>query len=633
MKKKLIFLLVVLILDVILFPQAIHLGYAWLQSGAAALELWAGQPFSLQPYRLTATEQPRLFVFLALQALPAWLLINSLWYYSGNGMKAVRPAAGLAPAGQGQHGTARWQTPQELRETADVWHYRGQPRKGGIILGFDRRKPRAYVESADAHTLIVGATRAGKSRRLVMPTIWQLAQAGESMILTDPKGELYERTAKYLEENDYNVVLLDFRKPGRGNRWNPLEAVIRAIELDDMPEAAKNAWTIANLFVYSQEGARKSEPIWNNGAESVIAGLVLAVAIEARSREQKNLTSVYRMLSVLGQPQMIGDREFVPLLEYISGLPHDHPAKDALATALLAPDKTRGSFFTTVTSLLRLFADPSLAYLTGGQDHDPKEIGINKTAVFLIIPDEDKTRHPLAALYVDQTYQKLVELANESGGRVPNRVNMLMDEFGNMPQIKDFDSKLTVSGGRGIRWHLIVQDYQQLDKVYKDAANTIKGNCHTLLYLLTLDVKTAEEISKKCGKITVQTISTGTSGKTFGMETTRSVNASLMGRDLLTLDEVLRWPSDASLVIRARQFPARLFLPDMSKLPCDRLFEPTPDSGRRFVSRVSVFIPGVTDEDEPEPRSQRQTQSQEAKASAHRNHSNLLDQFREEVAE
>lgn len=214
--------------------------------------------------------------------------------------------------------------------------------------------------------------------------------------------------------------------------------------------------------------------------------------------------------------------------------------------------------------MLRLFADPGVAYLTAAQDHDLSAPGSEKTAVFLIIPDENTTRHPLAALYVAQTYQELVKLSRKHRNRLPVRVHMLLDEFGNMPQFNDFVTKLTVSGGRGILWNIVVQGINQIKKTYgADDMGTILGNCHTWIYILTTDSTTAKEISFKLGTYTVEseTLSSNRNDRSSGTGASRG----LMKRELLTPDEVLRLPVETSLVIRARKNPAMLSCPDITK--------------------------------------------------------------------
>lgn len=535
--------------------------------------------------------------FLSMQPLFILAIVLLYWRYSKKKGKAVEGIGGPEAAGHGQFGTSRWQTKKETDQSAMIWKFRRDVPQGGTVLGVDLDRGIAWVDPNDVNTLIIGTSRSGKTKHLVIPSVWMMAHTGESMLITDPKGEIFRYTAPFLQKKGYKIKVLDFRSPGWGNFWNPMEPVIQAVENGDLSTAAKHAWSIANMFVYQRPGSDRGEPIWRDGSESIIASLILAVAMEAPRREMKHIYSVYKMLAELGQTKkiLIGGSlsEFVPLTDFFQRLPLGHPARDAYATAALAPDRTRGSFFTNVTSLLRLFSDPSIRYLTCKQDHALDDIGLEKTAVFLIIPDEDKTRHPLAALYIDQTYQALIDRAMKCDDRLPVRVNFLLDEFGNMPQLKDFDAKITASLGRGIRWNLIVQDFAQMDRVYgENASRTIRGNCHTLIYLLTTDVDTAVQISKRLGRYTIR--SESSSYNVGKHQVNHGGSIGYTGRDLLTPDEILRWPKDRSLVIRARQHPANLPLPPLNQLPADADLLPITEEPARQIKDVEAFVPDLS---------------------------------------
>lgn len=494
-------------------------------------------------------------------------------------------------AGAGQYGTSRWMTRKEMDSLVTTWQMKSdesgfvrspevlknpyaKTKKelkervvgGGNVLGMDLTKLKVWIDTDDTNTLIIGTSRSGKTRTFLFPTIWELGKTGESMILTDPKGEIHELTHTYLKQQGYNVILLDFRDPRRGNHWNVMEPVNEAIKQGDEAKASEAASDIAHSIVFQTE--RKGDQVWANGEKSVIEATILALAISNADEEQKNMANVYQNIIELGQPKQFEDErgrifEEIPLNEYFKSLPAGNIAKNAFGVASLSPEKMRGSFFSSAASSLRLFSDPSLSFMTKKQDHDMRSIGIKPTIVFLCIPDEKTTKHILASLYVNQVYEALVEEANSNGGRLKNRVNMLLDEFGNMPSVPDFDTKVTVSLGRGIRWTMIIQDLQQLKKRYGDNSLTITGNCHTWIYLLTTDQKTAEEISKKTGVYTVETESRSSSVQERG--SSRSVSEGLTKRPLLTADEILRWPVEKSLILMARHFPATLPLPDISR--------------------------------------------------------------------
>lgn len=534
-------------------------------------------------------------LYLILQGLIATLIVLIIWKENkGIKNKMQNGIGGPEASGNGQYGTSRWQTEKERDISNTVWKYEKEIIKtGGIVLGADLEKKKVWLVSEDEHTLIIGTTGSGKTRRVIYPGIWVLAKAGESFIATDPKGELYAATKKFLEAQGYEVIMLDFRKPKSStHHWNPMKAVIDALKENDESKASESAWNIANMIVYQKE--RTGDPVWATGAESVIASLILYVAMESKKDSEKHMASVFQMLVEYGvvKKRDIGDgtmEEYVPLLELIESLERGHIAKLAFATAGMSPEKMRGSFFASVAADLRLFADPSISYMTSFQDHDLKQPGEKKTATFLIIPDEVKTRHFLATLYIDQTYFELVTLANSSpGGRVPINTSFLLDEFGNMPRISDFDTKVTVSRSRGVRYNIVVQGLDQIKEKYGKLTTTITGNCRVWLYLLTGDYETAEIISKKLGTYTIAT--DGYSATTRTKDSSSSYSENLAKRDLLTPDEVMRFPDYEAIVLRQRQNPIRVPTPDISKYPIEFIPIERGDSESKDIS-FDVFDP------------------------------------------
>ncbi len=599
-KIKFITLFILIILDVLLIPSLIQLP-KYLFSVDDPLNQWANQINAIDAISSMMKNKEELMIFATIQIFLIPVCVFLFWNDKPNSSRgnAHHPLDAPPAAGNGEFGSSRFLREKEIPKYYDAWKMEGNDINGGIVLGavLHDKSPKAWVDKSDVNTNIVGTSRSGKTRKIVFPTIYELSfTEKESMLLTDPKGELYERSAPFLRDQGFEVKVIDFRKPGWGNFWNPLQPVIDAVRKGDIAEASKHAWTTANMFVYQKPGSDSGESIWKDGAESVIAALILAVVIEAPRDDQKHMYSVYKTLAELGKSRKVEingqETEYVALNDYIESLPLDHPARDAYATAALAPERTRGSFFSNVASLLRLFADPSIRYLTSKQDHVLHEIGMKRTAVFLIIPDEDKTRHPLAALYIDQTYKECVEFANNMGGRLPIRVNKILDEFGNMPPIKDFDTKLTVSLGRGIRWNIILQDFAQLDTNYgQKVANTIRGNCHNMIYLLTTDEETAANISRKLGNYTIS--SEGSSYNVQKNSVNHGGSFGLSKRELLTAEEILRWPAEYSLCVRARQHPAFLPLPDLSEWPADQALKADNIPIDRIIHKVSAFIPDV----------------------------------------
>lgn len=487
---------------------------------------------------------------------------------------------GPPKAGKGEHGTARWRGQNELPASFELFDARKPPADNptGIYVGQGPTPTSAWVLSSDQHVLIVGSPGSYKTRGVILEAIGVIGSAKrESLIITDPKGELYAHTAHWLRSQGYAVVRYDLREPSRGNRSNPVGPIVQTLAAGELDRASALAWDVAHLLAGAMEPTQGGgDPYWSQSAEALIAALVLAIAqgqpppggsepLDQTWRwpeeRQQHMASVYSTLLAGGAG---GGR----LDELIAQFPPDHPAYKAYGPVLLTVEKTRASILGTAATALRLFGDEETAWLTAEQDHDLAAPGLRTTAVFLVIPDERSTRYPLATLYVQQTLQALAMLADAHEGRLPVRVNVLMDEFGNLPRIADFDKTVAVARGRGIRLALVLQDLAQLKRHYGDAAHTIKGSMSTWIYLRTAEIDTAREIATKLGQYTVAAenlsvprVTWWTTSATVGPASTTH---SLQARDLLTPEEVLRWPLGQALVLQAGQFPTKLPLPDLS---------------------------------------------------------------------
>ena len=357
-------------------------------------------------------------------------------------------------------------------------------------------KEKIYFVGDDCHLLCVGATRSGKSRCLVLESICLLGLAGESIFCSDPKAELFHYTADFLKKLGYEVLVLDFKNPEKSMRYNLLQPIIDAISEGDTDRAEMLAWDLTNNLVGKPEG----EKIWTNGECSIIAAAILCVVCDNQKRpEFQNMTNVYWFISEMCRT--IGNK--MPLLEYVKKLSPSHPARALLSISDVAPSRTRGSFYTSALTTLRLFTSKSIYAITHTSDFTLADMGSKKQALFVILPDEKTTFYPIASLIVSQQYELLAEAADRRGGRLERRVNFILDEYGNFTPISDMTNKLTVAAGRGMRYALFVQGFDQLKEKYSDnIANTIKGNCQVWAYLQSDDPETLREMSDKLGSYT-----------------------------------------------------------------------------------------------------------------------------------
>ena len=499
------------------------------------------------------------------------------------------------PSGQGQHGTAWFMSNKEKhsmyhfveisQSNAVIKSLMEQGRKrfeavengvpfspeiidtsglsidGGIAVSYERSKFRESVAciTDDVHILIIGATRSGKTRCLVIQSICALALAAEGMVVNDPKGELYHYTHSFLESMGYMVQVVDFSNPKKSCRYNPLQMIIDAVNENRIDDAQTYTWDFVTFLVEKND---HSEPIWSNGEMSVIAAAVMCVVYDNRDRpEYQNLTNVYNFIANMCKPV----NKVLPIDAYMDKLPDSHPAKKLMAIAKLAPDKMGGSFYTAALTTLRLFITNDIYNMTKESEFSLSDVGAKlKQALFFILPDQKTTYYPIVTLLVSQQYEQLVTYAKKCGNRLPHRVNYILDEFGNFAAISDFQTKMTVAGGYGVRWNLFIQDFNQLiDKYGQEVAKIIQGNCHYWIYLHSQDNSTNEEISKSMGKYTTSTYSLGGSTQKYAAPSS-STNIQLSERSLLNPDEVAKIKRPYQIVLSPDP-PAVMYSPDISQ--------------------------------------------------------------------
>ena len=442
-------------------------------------------------------------------------------------------------------------------------------KNGGTVIGMFKFKNREEIifVGDDMHILVIGATRSGKSRTVVLESIGLQALAEENIICSDPKGELYQYTYPFLERLGYKVITIDFKNPLKSSRYNFLQPVIDHVKKGNIPKAIEATWDITSALV--PEDAH-GERIWSDGEASIIAAAIMAVVYDNQNNpEYQNLTNVYYFISEMCKS---GDGE-LPLNKYVKGLKPNHPARSLLGISQVAPSKTRGSFFTAALTTLRLFTNPYICDMTSTSDFTIEEFCSNKTAIFIILPDEKVTYYSLASLFVNQLYELIVNIADARGGRLLRRVNFNLDEFGNFMAINAFATKLTVGGGRGCRFNLYVQSMAQLeDKYGREVYPTIIGNCHVWVYLQADDPETQKLMSEKLGNYTVASSSQSTQYSGSGISPgNMTASTNLTGRPLLTPDEVGKIKRPYSLVM-SREYPAILNAPDLSKWYFNQMF-------------------------------------------------------------
>ena len=423
---------------------------------------------------------------------------------------------------------AHFETQKEIETNFNTVSYDDLPNldiEGIPIIAEEGKKDYKITFAKPAHTLIIGTTGSGKTTTFINPTVQILAntKGKPSMLISDPKGELFALHAKSLIKRGYDVKVLDLRNPYCSIRWNPLEKPYEMyqemLSLEDkvVVNEEEGYYVFKIYYDVNEKNAAvqvrkqaifdevyedlndicsvlcpvksKNEPIWESGAKNFILAITLAMLEDSEKPElgmTKEKFNFYNVMKIATNTQ----NDCEDLIEYFAGRSPISKSVSLSKQVLDASDKTRGSYLSTIFDKLSLFSDMSICSLTSANEIDLGEIATKPTALFLQIPDEKETRHTLAGMVILQTYKALVAKANTYPDlSLPRSVYLLLDEFGNLPQI---------------RLALVVQSYAQLAKVYDDkSADIIKSNCNIQIFIGTTDLKTIDEFSKKCGNYSI----------------------------------------------------------------------------------------------------------------------------------
>ena len=445
------------------------------------------------------------------------------------------------------------------------------------------------------HTLVIGTTGSGKTTMLVDPTIQMLAQCGSkpSMVMSDPKGELFAHNAQYLRNNGYDVQCINLREPNQSSRVNPIEPayekyqrahnLVKEVKVFQGKFDSKqfepvvgatygNEWYVFEDVAYPDKETLKlslttkkqelinsayediqdialalsptsgQDPVWSDGARDFIRGIMMAMLEDSLNPELKLTKDKFTLFNVskIAGLRDQGDDNMKTLKEYFSGRPETSEAVKLANTVVATAASTAKGFLSHVSQAMNMF-DQSIGALTSSTDLDFSQFSDRPTALFIIIPDERDTRHGLANIYITQLYKSLIERANRDKINItlPRHVYFILDEFGNLPKIQKMKSFITAGRSRGIFLMLVVQDYTQLNSIYgeQDAA-TIKNNCNIHIYIGTKDQKTREEFSKNIGEITLEmknvSSNTSTSSQPQGADSIKSSTSKSLSTNTST---------------------------------------------------------------------------------------------------
>ena len=443
-------------------------------------------PFpAFEPEYITAT---LVFYFLALLALT--MSVSSKFFEMEKGIGFTMDKK--------DKGYSRWAKDKEIENQKNVEVINISDKKSnfaGTPLMY--KKDNIWVDNGENHTLVIGATGSGKTQTVILPTVKVLSKKGESMIITDPKGEIYEKTSVMLREKGYQILLLNFRDPQNGNSWNPMTLPYNMYKSGAQDKAIELLDDLALNILYD-ESNKNADPFWEKVSADYFSGLALALFEDAKE-DEININSI-NLMSTVGEDKFGGSTY---IKEYFNSKDPTSAASINVSATITAPNETKGSILSVFRQKVKLFASrENLSEMLSYSDINLETIGERPTAVFIVIQDEKKTYHSLVTILLKQIYETLIASAQKHGGKLPVRTNFLLDEFANMPPLKDVTTMITAARSRQIRFTMIIQNFAQLDSVYgKEDAETLRGNCGNLIYLVTTELKALEEISKMCGEV------------------------------------------------------------------------------------------------------------------------------------
>lgn len=363
---------------------------------------------------------------------------------------------------------------------------------GGPILF--RKGKRVFVDGSESHTLVIGDTGSMKTLRYVLPLIYSCAKGNESMVIVDPKGELAKKMVPFLKENGYKTPVINLRSPHTSpDKWNPMGRIQQSYEGQssyDHENAVLQLNDLLDDLFYSRSNADKDK-YWNETAGQLALGI--CELIEAIGEE----LTIENLLKWRYEKMSDGT-----LRTYFDALPKDSTIYQNLAGYMtLTAENTKSCILSTFDQLVRVFkASSALTNMLSKSSFDMKKIGTEKVAVFLVVPDEKTTFHFLATLFINQCYESLLEQAEDYNGVLPQRINFVLEEFCNMPRITDIVPMLTAARSRNIRFHLVIQSYQQMVEKYGEhISNTVIDNCGNLIYLHSRELSFLNYISELSG--------------------------------------------------------------------------------------------------------------------------------------
>ena len=501
-------------------------------------------------------------------------------YYTLNGIKS-------RTVGDGQHGTARFATKQEIKSTYQHIPFTPKEwRKGencpsadqqGLILGSTGKKNAvtAPVDTDDVHCLMIGASGVGKTAFFLYPNLEYACASGMSFLTTDTKGDLYRNYGAIARDHyGYHVAVIDLRNPTRSDGNNMLHLVNAYMDkyladttnLVAKAKAEKYAKIIAKTIVNAGDENFGQNQFFYDAAEGLLTSVILLIAeylppteVDGKKIDCRHIVSVFKLVQDLIAPSKVKGKSQFQLL--MDKLPSDHKTKWFAGAALNSAEQAMMSVLSTILSRLNSFLDSEMEQiLCFDTAIDAEKFCKEKSALFIVLPEEDLTKYFMVSLMIQQLYREILAVADENGGKLKNRVVFYCDELGTLPAIQSLELIFSASRSRRLMMVPIIQSFGQLEKNYgKEGSEIIVDNCQdTIFGGFAPNSQTAEVLSKALGSRTVM------SGSVSRGKNDPSQSLQMMERPLMTADELKSIPKGNFVVMKTGTHPMktklRLFL-------------------------------------------------------------------------
>ena len=493
-------------------------------------------------------------------------LVNVLDNKSINGIKAKQ-------VGDGQHGTARWATKQEIRLSfsslpfePELWRQgKNMPNLEGTVVACRGTKhTTALIDTGDVHTLMIGAAGVGKTAYFLYPNIEFACASGMSFLSTDTKGDV-ARNYGTIAKNcyGYHVSVLDLRNPTRSDEHNILHMVNKYMDeyledrtnLSAKAKAEKYAKITAKTIINigGGDGNYGQNAFFYDAAEGLLSSTILLLA-EFGDKNERHIVTVFKLIQdlIAKKPAKTSkDKTQMYFSELMDMLPSEHKAKWLAGAALNSSDQAMLSVMSTALSRLNSFLDSEMEQiLCFGTAIDAEKFCSEKCAVFVILPEEDQSKYFMVSLLIQQLYREILSIADEKGGTLDKRVMFYCDELGTFPKIDGLEAMFSAGRSRKISIVAIIQSFAQLEQTYgKQGMEIITDNTQlTVFGGFAPNSQSAEALSKALGE---QTVLSGS--VSHGREQSKSLQ--MIGRPLMTVDELKSMPKGQFIVMKTGTHP------------------------------------------------------------------------------